>query len=260
MDQPSRDRRRTRPGLQYRAPAVVVFFAITVVVSLLGTSSPGLSRDLVLSAESLTAEGLFASHLYHVKGWHLILTIVLMLSAGGILESRWGTPRFLVFYVFTTAGTVAVTLITALIVKEKEPSCGAAGAAIGALVAAGYLYPEYRIGGYAPSAKYLVWVLVFLSGAVLAFLHGSPEKEGVFLLPQVSGAGFAVIFLALDPWFHRLLGRWKASRREERMKQVVAIRHKVEDLLAKISEEGYESLTRDEKSFLREASRHYRTE
>jgi membrane associated rhomboid family serine protease len=258
MDQPFRNRSRSRPGLQYRAPpAVIVFSAIAVVLSLLGKSSPELSKDLVLSADKLTTEGFFASHLYHAYGYHLILVVLLMFSAGGVLESQWGTPRFVVFYLFTMSGSVLVTVATAALLQTKEPTCGAAGVSIGALVGAGYLYPEYRLARYAPAAKHLAWMMVFLAGAVLAFLHTS---EGLFLFPQVSGAGFAVLFLALEPWSRRLMTHWKARRRELRMKQVVAIRHKVEDLLAKISEEGYESLTRDEKSFLREASRHYRTE
>ena len=63
-----------------------------------------------------------------------------------------------------------------------------------------------------------------------------------------------------DPWVVSRIERWKLKRAEERREKVVAIRDRVDELLGKITEEGYEKLTRDEQTFLRQASKHYKVE
>ncbi len=261
MNQPFRDRSRTRSGFRCWSPAVGVFYAVTFILWLVGRSVPGLADDLVLRPGQVTLEGFFTSHLYH-KSFPLLALTLLAMSSAVILESRWGTPRFVAFYFSTALGTALVTLLSAFALGEEAPSCGAMGVAMASIVAAGYLYPEHRLARFAPPAKHLAWVIVFLLGTylVLVLPPGSTGKPDLFLLPQVSGPGFALLFLCIDPWCQRLVEKRRARRREQEKIKVVAIRHRVDDLLEKISSEGYESLTRDEKAFLRQASKHYRVD
>ena len=242
------------------ASAVLVLVGVTGILWLIPEAFRGNHK---LSIESHGIEELIASHLYHADGLHLASVLVVLVIAGGLLESKcWGTFRFLAFFGFTALGSSIVTLVTAFIVNEKGASCGASGVAIGALVALGYSYPEHKLTWWMPKTKHLVWVLVFLNIAFLAFIDRRYASGGErhFLFPQSSGAVLALAFLVLDPWVLSRVERWKLRREEERREKVVAIRDRVDELLGKITEEGYEKLTRDEQTFLRQASKHYKAE
>ena len=241
------------------AYAVVLLIAFTGFLWLIPVEFRGSQK---LSIESYGIEKLIASHLYHADGIHLASMLLVLVPVGLILERRcWGTLRFLAFFAFTALGSSVVTLVTAFIVGDRGASCGASGVAIGSLVALGYCYPEHKLTWWMPKTKHLVWMLVFLNIALLAFIDRryAASAERFFLFPQSSGAVLALAFLVLDPWVVSRVERWKLRREEERREKVVAIRDRVDELLGKITEEGYDGLTRDEQTFLRQASKHYKT-
>jgi membrane associated rhomboid family serine protease len=266
MVQPYRDRSETDTSFRCRAPAAVLFFAVSLVLWLLGQGL-GLEKGyaLILDAESPTLASFFSSHLFHLNGFHLSFTLLIVLIAGGILETRWGTPRFVAFYLFTAWGTALVALACGLFTSEStgQLSCGATGVALGSVVTVGLFYPDHRVVRILPPAKHLAWVLVFLVSTGLAILPvWQPDllqRDRVyFYLPQVFGVAFALLFVRLDSIFLEFLDRWRARRARGRREKAVAMRLRVDELLDKISSSGYESLTSDEKTFLRHASKHYR--
>ena len=260
MESPFREQPKIQTGSRYRAFASMLFCAVYVVLWVVASKAPQLLENQQLRLHDLKLESFLTSHLRHTNGYHFSLTLIMIFMTGWILETRWGTPRFVAFYLFVAWGTALVTVVAALALNETAPSYGASGVALGSLAAIGLLYPDHKLVRQLPSAKYLAWMLVFLGGAGLAFLDRAsldPQKQ-TFLLPQVSGVAFALVFLLLDPWCQQLAKRWKAKREEERREKVVAIRHRVDELLEKIHSQGYESLTRDEKMFLRQASKHFK--
>jgi membrane associated rhomboid family serine protease len=240
-----------------RAPAAWALSIVNFVLWL----EPSDKAKLVLWIEAPTFKSFLASHVVHTNGAHVILNILVILFAGSVLESRWGTLRFVAFYLFCAWGAAGAAIILAVVLPMAGPSFGATGAALGALAAIGFLYPERRLLRTAPPLKHVVWVLIFAGGAGLAVLEVSGPPAGLpgpILLPQLAGVAFALLFLRLEPFSTRLAERWRARREADRRKKVGEIRSRVDDLLAKISAEGYDSLTRDEKSFLERASRHFR--
>jgi membrane associated rhomboid family serine protease len=256
---------KAREPSRYSAPAVIVLLAVTFVLWLIPEESRGNHK---LSIESYGIEKFIASPLYHADGIHLFTMLLLLGVSGYILESRrWGSLRFIAFFAFTALGSSTVTLITAAIIGEKGASCGASGVAMGALVALGYYYPDVKVTRWMPQTKHLVWAIAFLGIAGLAFIDKQHHVLGdqaagdrYFLFPQASGTVFALFFIALDPWLASRLERWRVKRDRERRDKVVAIRDRVDELLEKITAEGFESLTRDEQVFLRQASKHFKTE
>jgi membrane associated rhomboid family serine protease len=234
----------------------MLFVAVSLV---LWISQAGENHRLLL--DEPTAVSFFSSHLIHVDGWHLLLVIVVMLVAGGVLETRWGTPRFAAFYFFTALGASGVTLLArSLSHEEGVLSCGAAAVSLGSLVAIGYYYPDHRLIRSLPPMKHLAWIGIFLGCAGLALLDGKAGESRVLLLPQASGVAFALLFVRLDPWCRGLVERWRANRERERREKVAAIRHRVDEILGKISSSGRGSLTRDEERFLRQASKLYKSQ
>src|SRR5262249_8970868 len=157
--------------------------------------------------------------LLHINTVHCLLTLLFILITGSILEARWGTPRFVAFYLLVAWGTALATILAALVFEGQgdAPSYGASCVVLGSLAAIGLLYPDHKLVRHLPAAKHLAWILIFLGAAGLAYLDRmSPNPaQHTFLLPQVSGVPFALLFLWLDPWCQRLVDRWKAKREEE---------------------------------------------
>jgi membrane associated rhomboid family serine protease len=246
--------------LRYRAPAVVLFFAVSLILWLLGQGL-GTEKEsaLILHAQAPTLASFLSSHLFHLNGFHLSITLLLVLTAGGMLESRWGTPRFIAFYLFTAWGTALVALLSVPLrdAGTGHSSCGATGVALGSVVVLGLFYPDHRVVRMLPPTRHLAWILVFLVSTGLVLLPVLEGNDTHFYLPQVSGVAFAFLFVRLDPLFVRLLDRWRAKRATGRRKRAVAMRLRVDELLDKISSDGYASLSLHEKTFLRYASKHY---
>jgi len=242
---------------RHRAPAVWAFLAVSLVLSIVGRSSPGLEGYLLLSTGTPTLEAFFLSPLYYRHFTYMGAAFAVILVIGGILESQWGTPRFVLFGLFTAWGANLITLVTGTALDVSMPTFGAGSVALGLLVAAGAQYPDFRVARHAPPARHLVWIIVFSAGALMAYFG---NRANDLLLPQVSSVPLSLCFLGMDPMLLGFLRRRQARRVEQDRKRVKEIRSRVDSLLEKISSEGLDSLTRDERSFLERASKHFRSD
>jgi membrane associated rhomboid family serine protease len=248
--------RNSATGLPYRAPFTLFVFAVSLVLSLLEFGGSPLEGYL-LDAESITLEGILVSPLIHVNAYHMTGTLLSLLLLGGILETRWGTLRFLLLYLLSVWGAAGITAVSFLALGATGWSCGSAAAALASLVAVGMLYPEHRLVWSLPPLKYLVWSLLFLGAAGLVLVDLRSVSR-TFLLPQVSGVAFGMAFVSLQPSLMRMTARWKVRRLERERERQADIRKRVDLLLEKISTGGMESLTQGERRFLRQASKHYK--
>ena len=250
---------RESPGQRlYRAPVVTIFFVVSLILWLLGRDG---EADWVqkLLFDEVSTETFLTSHLFHADGYHLVTNSVLILLLGMILESRWGTLRFLGFYFFCAWGGSAFSVLLARVVPVEDGyTCGASSVALGCLVSVGVLHPEARLVRWAPPNRFLVWAGIFAVCGVLALIETDDEK--LYLVPHAVGVPLALAFLSIVPRYDRWLVRRHRRLEEEQRIRVREIRSRVDRLLEKISAEGYESLSPDELHFLRNASKHYRDE
>lgn len=238
----------------YRAPAVTVFFVVSLILGLLSQDNPQLLRF-----DDVSLESFLASHLFHQDGLHLISSSLIVLLSGIILESRWGTIRFVVFYFFCAWGGSAFCLLLAGVLEVGAGyTCGASSVALGCLVSVGLLYPEARLVRWLPPSRFLVWVGILAVCGLLAFVEARTDAGDLYLLPHAVGVPLALAFLTIVPRYDRWLIRRQRRLEEEQRLRVREIRSRVDRLLEKISVEGYESLSPDELHFLRTASKHYR--
>ncbi len=265
----------------FRAPAVLAFVAAALIVWLLPGRDTGAVYRLALLSREPSPEGFLASHLLHTNGWHLIVDLLIVLVVGGWLETRWGTPKFLAFYALIVLPTTTVCLIAGYAVPADglwegldAASFGAGGLALACLFVASCherSAGEFRSGvlrHFAP--RHLLWTAMLLGATGIAVLDSQPPIEWgsgeevyrarVFLLPQLSGVVFAVAFLRMEPFLQRRATRMRAVREESERERIGAIRARVDGLLDKISSDGYSSLSADERSFLRYASKHFKPE
>lgn len=116
---------------------------------------------------------------------HLFFNAFMVWMLGAMLETQWGTRRYIQFVLacVLSAGTVHL-LFGLLDVFPAGPALGISGLAYGLLLAYGMLYPEQRLMLLIPpipiKAKYLVMILAGLSlfmgltsrgGGVAHFAH-----------------------------------------------------------------------------------------
>ena len=245
----------------------MAFVTVSVVLFLVD-SDRQLYLGQLLRLDAPTLRDFLTSHLFHANGYHLSFNLVVIVVAGGVLEWRWGTLSFIVFYVLCALGAGAVGIVCAALIGSSLTACGASSVALGCLVAIGLLYPEHRLVRCLPPMKHLTWILSLAGatglvlvgrGASAVAVEGAEQAgESVFLLGQLAGVPLALLFVRLGPVFATCKDRWRRRREDDRQKRVVEIRERVDELLDKITAEGSGSLTRDERAFLHRASKHFR--
>lgn len=252
----------------------------------------GVSDAAGLSARPWTV---FTHVLIHRDPLEGVLAVGILLLAGLRVEERLGTARFVAVYL-TTAALVALAHV-ALVetgVAHGRLLTGSLGAAVGLLTAYLFLLPERKVGSLPYPVCYVVLAAALLALVVLIGFYDdralrdrtekstnlafkgenrSPE-ERVDLLWQASverrirpdhlvhllGFSFAGVALGATLAAGRYQQRYRMLREIRGLQEEVEVRARVEVLLEKISCNGMGSLSRNERKFLRYASRFYRTQ
>lgn len=125
---------------------------------------------------------LFTYMFAHGGFMHIFFNMLMLAFTGPILESYWGTKRFLLFYIITGIGAAAFSVIIDILFGGGGGTMlGASGAIYGILMGFGMLFPNMEVQLLIPPipirAKYLVFLLfgiTFLmdrSGTVAHFAH-----------------------------------------------------------------------------------------
>jgi len=152
----------------------------------------------------------------HAGLFHLLFNMLSVWMFGGMIESTWGTRRFVEFYLYcvlaAAATTIAVAyigvamlgafadvpLVRGLAMQTMVPTVGASGGVYGILMAFGMLYGEQEVFlfplPFRIKAKYMVAILIFLviAGAV-------QETGGVANLAHLGGLFFGFLYVKYAP-------------------------------------------------------------
>ncbi len=203
----------------------------------------------------------------HGSFLHLALNMFALWIFGSELERIWGTRPFLVYYLCCLAGAgVFHVLIDPLVSETAAGVIGASGGVYGLVAAYGLLFARRRI--------YLLGLLpmrastLALAFAGISLFSGIFQSEdGVAHFAHLGGMLSGVLLIYWKPLRHRLRMRMHRKRMDrylqdsgpgERSRE--DIEKRVDEMLEKISRHGLESLSREERAFLDEASRYLRRE
>jgi len=243
-----------------KVPTLACVACLVVWLVTLGSQGPIL--DTVLGKGMVFRPGhfdllTFLAHPFFHENWiHLVLNVAAIWYAGWALEERWGSWRFLCFYLSAAVlGGLAVYLVG----LSRQQSGGAApeGVAYGAsavalacLTAYTLVVEDRPVLGYL-SRRYLIWTAMILGCAALVYLR---------LTPQILGIAIGAGLYSIAPRWWNQAGGAKTKRHPLPREKVSNLRLQVDELLEKISRQGMQSLSRQEKSFLRNASKHFRNQ
>jgi membrane associated rhomboid family serine protease len=196
--------------------------------------------------------------------FHILFNMFALWMFGCEIERTWGTGEFVKYYFITGIGAGLLTFILSF--NSPIPTIGASGAIFGILVAFALMFPDRLIYLYfiiPVKAKYLVAffaVIEFLA----SFRHTS---DGIGHFAHLGGMVIGYLYIKADfriPAFFRLstyVTRLKSFKHRRRMKafdkqrqREQRLMERVDQILDKINQVGYDNLTREEKKILEQAS------
>ncbi len=242
---------------------------------------------------NLTHPWAFITHMYMHEGfWHLLWNMLIFYWFGRIVGDLVGNQRVLPLYLISGLAGGVIFAITGRLLPSAAAgpvyALGASSAVMGTVVAAGVLAPNYimrllLIGDV--KLKYIVAGLVFMdligmagnvnTGGYIAHLGGS-IFGWLFVLQLGNGTDWALPVNRFVDGFNKLLqGLFSRTRRRPKVvyksdkqkpkaapktsggdaKSDFNDQEKIDRILDKIKESGYDSLSKEEKAFLFNASR-----
>ncbi len=210
---------------------------------------------------------------------HLLFNMFALWMFGMELENTWGSKKFFTYYMICGIGAGLSTLIIGPLFGPARPTVGASGAIYGVLLAFGMMFPDRPIFVYfllPIRARY--FVLIYIGLELYAGVTGT--ADGIAHFAHLGGAAVGLVYMLIDqrriPFQHFLektrnrfataepVSRYSPNEKvhvsdakyfdvhedEDRVSQ-----ERIDEILDKISQNGYQSLTEQEKKILFEASK-----
>lgn len=193
--------------------------------------------------------------------FHILFNMLMLWMFGVEVEQLWGARRFMIFYLICGAGSGFFSIFHLFNpALSTTPVIGASGAVLGVMTMYAYYFPQRQV--------LLFFVLpinirVVVLGAALVSLFGSIAPHGIIShLTHLGGILVAICYIKLYP----LILRISESTSSVRLKKVIQkqktksvdddkfFEEQIDPILAKISREGMDSLTKEERNLLKQAS------
>ena len=210
---------------------------------------------------------------------HIVMNMLLLWWFGSVLEQMYGSREFLFFYL--TAAVIAglVYLGLALTMGDMTPAIGASGAVMAVLMLYAIHFPRRKLYMFFVIPVEIRWLVAFYVVydlyPVLKELGGGHVGDGIAHSAHLGGLAFGYLYhkqhWRLDGLWNRLFSGGvfsRGTRRGGMFKSKPKVRlhqpreetlgDQVDTILAKISREGEESLTSEERDILTRASREIR--
>jgi membrane associated rhomboid family serine protease len=203
----------------------------------------------------------FVTYLFvHANLWHLVINMLMLWMFGQVIENTWGSKRFLFYYFFTGIGAGLCSVIFAF--NASYPVVGASGAIFGLLAAFAVMFPESVILLFLIFPMKMKHAVLVLAGINLLGALSNPGG-GIAYVAHLGGGIFGWLYLknenirfALAKFdFDKVRKNFKHKQQVKKQQQLKDIDRKVDEILDKISSQGMDSLTKQEKEILKQKSK-----
>ena len=247
------------PGVKF---LLILNAAVFILVELSGQRgfffhTFGLVPNLIW--EEMKAWQLLTYLFIHGGFFHLFFNMFVLWMFGKDLETQWGKNEFLFYYFTCGMGSGLFTALFSL--NSIIPVVGASGAIYGLLLAYGFTYPNrlvYLYGLFPLKVKYMVIGL----GVIAFFASMSAGSSGVSHITHLSGMiiGFVVMYYnfnwkGIKLWYFQKRLQNLKKKQKSKDKEEIAMKKRVDQILDKLNDSGWESLTEQEEQFLTKASK-----
>ena len=243
---------------------LIVNVVVFILTELSGQKSSfflsfGLVPNMVWS--QLKIWQLFTYLFIHGGFFHIFFNMFVLWMFGKDLEQEWGKKDFLVFYFFCGIGAGFITVL--LGINSFIPIVGASGAIYGLLVAYGFTYPNrlvYLYGLFPLKVKHMVLVL----GVIAFFASLSASQSSVSHITHLSGMIIGLIIMYFNlrwsstkMWYFKQRLRNLNLQKTEKNEKEKVMKQRVDEILDKLNDCGWESLTEKEEQYLNDASKFF---
>ncbi len=189
----------------------------------------------------------------HAGIFHILMNMLGLYFLGPTLERYWGGKHFLGYYLGCgIAGGLLYILLTSLRVLLVGQLVGASGAILGLLAACAILFPQFVVFIIVFPVPIRIATVVITIVALAAIIGKGPNAGGQAAHFGGMLAGAAYIFST--SWRQQVLGKMQQGRWERKRAEQQRMEQTLDDILAKVSEHGLQSLTRKEKQLLKQAT------
>ena len=204
----------------------------------------------------------------HGSFFHILFNLFTLWMFGCDVERGLGARRFLIFYLLSGVGAGLFHIF--FNAHTMVPVIGASGAIYAVLVAFALMFPNrvvtlllFFILPVEIRAKYLVAIFIAISlfSGIESSLFGA--SGGVAHLAHLGGALTGFLLLRGQGKLQEALFELRKRQQWRRMAiskrrqaEETAKREKIDQLLDRINEVGFEALSKEEKETLHKASRH----
>ena len=231
----------------------------------------------------------FLTYLFlHANFWHLFGNMFALWMFGGVIERVWGPQKFLFYYLCCGIGAGFAQEVVQFLTMSGSLTIGASGAVYAVLLAFGMTFPNERI--YIIPFPFPIKAKWFVMGYIALELFNSVNSYGDGVAHMAHLGGMLFGFLLIRYWNRYPGNRYDRSRGqqffdqlrqgfEQRQSRREGSRHmhaeqgrraeddmeynarkkarqeEIDAILDKIRQSGYDSLTKEEKQKLFEASR-----
>ncbi|MBN1543500.1 rhomboid family intramembrane serine protease [candidate division KSB1 bacterium] len=202
----------------------------------------------------------------HGGFFHLFFNMFALWMFGPEVERVMGAKPFIKYYIITAVAAGALQVLS----HWNSPIIvlGASGAIYAVLTAFALFFPNreiflllFFILPIRIKAKYLVMIFVGFSLLSGMQLHLFASSDGIAHMAHLGGA-LAGFFYLRSGWLIGTLARehrvrqWQRRQRVEQQKhqEMVDIREKVDSILDRINQVGYDNISKEDKLFLKKAS------
>ena len=189
----------------------------------------------------------------HADTMHLLFNMIGLYFFGTMLERTFGSKRFLIFYLVCGAtGGIVYPILVGIHLLPPLPLIGASGAVFGVIVAAAILYPKTRVLLFFVIPVSLAVIAgLFIGISILNFLRGDNAGGEC---AHLAGALCGFLYIKGRPWLESRAIQQKQGAWQHRIQNERQFQAEVDRILDKVHASGVNSLTRKEKSILREAT------
>jgi len=187
---------------------------------------------------------------------HILWNMVGLYFFGIILEQRWGSRKFLSFYLVCGAmGGIFYPILAHAGWLEKGPLIGASGAILGIIAACAVMFPNMRVLLFFMFPMRLIVLAAIIAGiSIVTLLRpdrlGNAGGEAAHLAGMVAGA----VYVLSASWRARAREKIHVTAARRRTQRQRNLQAELDRILEKVHSNGIHSLTRAEKKILKEAT------